>query len=92
MVVVNLYPFETTAAKPDLSLDDLVEQIDIGGPTLVRSAAKNHGHVLVVTDPLQYDMVAKAIEKDEIPPGLRQELALRAFQHTAATTPSSRAL
>ncbi len=83
LVVVNLYPFEATAAKRGTSLHDLVEQIDIGGPSLIRAAAKNHEHVLVVTDPKQYDGVAKAIEKDEIPLGLRQELALRAFQHTA---------
>ncbi len=83
VVVVNLYPFEATAAKKGLSLPELVEQIDIGGPSLVRAAAKNHDDVLVVTDPKQYDMVAKAIEKDEVTEGLRRELALRAFQHTA---------
>jgi phosphoribosylaminoimidazolecarboxamide formyltransferase / IMP cyclohydrolase len=83
LVVVNLYPFEETAAKPGLGLDELIEQVDIGGPSLIRAAAKNHHDVLVVTDASQYDMVAKAIEKDEIPLGLRQELALRAFQHTA---------
>lgn len=83
VVVVNLYPFEETAAQSNVSLHDLIEQVDIGGPSLIRAAAKNHEHVLVVTDPAQYDMVAKAIEKQEIPIGLRQELALRAFQHTA---------
>lgn len=83
VVVVNLYPFEATASRKDASLPELIEQVDIGGPSLVRAAAKNHEHVLVVTDPAQYDMVAKAIEKEEIPLGLRQELALRAFQHTA---------
>jgi phosphoribosylaminoimidazolecarboxamide formyltransferase / IMP cyclohydrolase len=83
VVVVNLYPFEATASRKDASLAELIEQVDIGGPSLVRAAAKNHEHVLVVTDPAQYDMVAKAIEKEELPLGLRQELALRAFQHTA---------
>jgi phosphoribosylaminoimidazolecarboxamide formyltransferase/IMP cyclohydrolase len=83
VVVVNLYPFEATAARPKVALEELVEQIDIGGPSLLRAAAKNHAHVLAVTDPTQYDMVAKAIEKDEVTPGLRRELALRAFQHTA---------
>ena len=83
IVCVNLYPFEATAAKRSTSLHDLIEQVDIGGPSLIRAAAKNHEHVLVVTDPKQYDGVAKAIEKGEIPLGLRQELALRAFQHTA---------
>ena len=83
VVVVNLYPFEATSSQAGVPLPDLIEQVDIGGPSLVRAAAKNHEHVLVVTDPLQYDMVAKAIEKDEVTMGLRQELALRAFQHTA---------
>ena len=83
LVCVNLYPFETTAANRNTSLHDLIEQVDIGGPSLILAAAKNHEHVLVVTDPKQYDGVAKAIEKGEIPLGLRQELALRAFQHTA---------
>ena len=83
LVAVNLYPFEATAAKPGVGLHELVEQVDIGGPSLIRAAAKNHEHVLVVTDANQYDAVAKAIEKDEVPLGLRQELALRAFQHTA---------
>ncbi len=83
LVVVNLYPFEATAAKKGLPLDDLIEQVDIGGPSLIRAAAKNHADVLVVTDATQYDNVAKAIEKSEVTLGLRQELALRAFQHTA---------
>ena len=83
VVVVNLYPFEATASRKGTTLAELIEQVDIGGPSLVRAAAKNHEHVLVVTDPAQYDMVAKAIEKEELPLGLRQELALRAFQHTA---------
>jgi phosphoribosylaminoimidazolecarboxamide formyltransferase / IMP cyclohydrolase len=82
VVCVNLYPFEETAAQNG-TLHDLIEQVDIGGPSLIRAAAKNHEDVLVVTDPKQYDMVAKAIEKGEIALGMRQELALRAFQHTA---------
>ncbi len=83
VVVVNLYPFEETAGNPGVALDELEEQIDIGGPTLVRAAAKNHRHVLVVTDPSQYDRVAAALEKGDVPRAFRQELALRAFQHTA---------
>jgi phosphoribosylaminoimidazolecarboxamide formyltransferase/IMP cyclohydrolase len=83
VVVVNLYPFEETASRSGVGLEDLVEQVDIGGPSLLRAAAKNHPDVLVVTDPAQYDMVAKAIEKNEVTLGMRQELALRAFQHTA---------
>ncbi len=83
IIVVNLYPFEATADRPDIGLEELIEQIDIGGPSLIRAAAKNHADVLVVTDSDQYDMVAKALEKDEMTEGLRRELALRAFQHTA---------
>ncbi|MES2153928.1 MAG: bifunctional phosphoribosylaminoimidazolecarboxamide formyltransferase/IMP cyclohydrolase [bacterium] len=83
VVVVNLYPFEQTATKEGVDLEELEEQIDIGGPSLVRAAAKNHRHVLVVTDPSQYDAVAAAVEKGDVPLPFRQELALRAFQHTA---------
>ncbi len=85
LVCVNLYPFEQTAQN-GAELGELIEQIDIGGPTLIRSAAKNHDHVYVVTDPDQYDRVATAIEKGsqaEDTALLRQELALRAFQETA---------
>lgn len=83
VVVVNLYPFEQTAAKPEVGLEELEEQIDIGGPSLVRAAAKNHRDVLVVTDPSQYDRVATSLEAGTVPLAFRQELALRAFQHTA---------
>ncbi|HUR64032.1 MAG TPA: bifunctional phosphoribosylaminoimidazolecarboxamide formyltransferase/IMP cyclohydrolase [Candidatus Thermoplasmatota archaeon] len=82
VVAVNLYPFEQAAAE-DADLEELVEQVDIGGPSLVRAAAKNHAHVLVVTDPGQYGRVADALEGGAVPLALRQELALRAFQHTA---------
>ena len=54
LVVVNLYPFSATIAKPDCTLEDAIENIDIGGPTMVRSAAKNHAHVAIVTDPADY--------------------------------------
>ncbi|MEA3191388.1 MAG: phosphoribosylaminoimidazolecarboxamide formyltransferase / cyclohydrolase [Thermoplasmata archaeon] len=83
VVAVNLYPFEEAASKDGASLGELVEQIDIGGPSLVRAAAKNHAHVLVVTDPAQYGRVAEALEAGKVDGALRQELALRAFQHTA---------
>jgi phosphoribosylaminoimidazolecarboxamide formyltransferase/IMP cyclohydrolase len=82
LVCVNLYPFEQAAAE-GADLHDLVEQVDIGGPSLIRAAAKNHAHVLVVTDPNQYARVADALEGGHVPMALRQELALRAFQHTA---------
>ena len=57
MVVVNLYPFKETVSKPGVSLEDAVENIDIGGPTMIRSAAKNHGSVAVVVDPEDYEMI-----------------------------------
>jgi len=82
VVVVNLYPFEAAAAA-DADVQHLVEEIDVGGPSLLRAAAKNHEHVVVVTDPNQYDRVAAAVEAGAVPLALRQELALRAFQHTA---------
>ena len=58
LVVVNLYPFEATAARPDLTVEELIENIDIGGPAMVRSAAKNMDSVAVVTDPADYAAVA----------------------------------
>ena len=61
LVVVNLYPFEQTVAKPDVSLHDAIENIDIGGPSMLRSAAKNHDSVTVVVDPFDYAEVAKQI-------------------------------
>src|SRR5690606_19093665 len=61
LVVVNLYPFAAAAAKPDLAFDDLIEQIDIGGPSLVRAAAKNFQDVLVVVEPADYGRVIDAI-------------------------------
>ncbi len=82
LIVVNLYPFEAAAAGK-AALEALVEEVDIGGPSLVRAAAKNHRHVLVVTDPAQYGPVLRAVEQGEVPLPFRQELALRAFQHTA---------
>ena len=54
LIVVNLYPFEATVAKPDCSLEDAIENIDIGGPTMVRASAKNHAHVTIVVDPNDY--------------------------------------
>ena len=62
LVVVNFYPFEQTVAKPDVSLEDAIENIDIGGPTLVRAAAKNHGDVAVVVDPSDYAAIAQELE------------------------------
>ncbi len=85
LVVVNLYPFAEAARKPGLSFDDLVEEIDIGGPSMVRAAAKNHASVAIVTSPARYDAIIGALdEHGEIPLGLRSALAVDAFRHTAA--------
>jgi phosphoribosylaminoimidazolecarboxamide formyltransferase/IMP cyclohydrolase len=85
LVVVNLYPFAEAARKPGLSLDDLVEEIDIGGPSMVRAAAKNHASVAIVTSPARYGAVLAALdEHGSIPLGLRSALAVEAFRHTAA--------
>jgi phosphoribosylaminoimidazolecarboxamide formyltransferase/IMP cyclohydrolase len=84
LVVVNLYPFEATAARPDLTPEDLVENIDIGGPTMVRSAAKNFESVAVVTDPADYAAVAVEIAANrEVSLATRLELARKAFALTA---------
>jgi len=84
LVVVNLYPFEKTLANEGSKVGDLVENIDIGGPSMVRSAAKNHERVTVVCDPTDYDAVASAIEGGGTTPGQRRKLAAKAFAHTAA--------
>jgi phosphoribosylaminoimidazolecarboxamide formyltransferase/IMP cyclohydrolase len=85
LVAVNLYPFAKAAARPELPFDDLIEEIDIGGPSLVRAAAKNFRDVLVVVDPADYDVVLRAIRSTSGPTlSLRFELARRAFAHTAA--------
>jgi len=83
LVVVNLYPFEAAAAR-GVGDSALVEEIDIGGPTLLRAAAKNHAHVTVLCDPADYDQVAAAVEGEGVGPELRSRLALKAFERTAA--------
>jgi phosphoribosylaminoimidazolecarboxamide formyltransferase/IMP cyclohydrolase len=85
LVVVNLYPFAAAAERPGITPDQLVEEIDIGGPSMVRAAAKNHESVAIVTSPDRYEMVLAAIGADgAIPLALRRELAIEAFRHTAA--------
>ncbi len=84
LVVVNLYPFQETIAKPNVTLSEAIENIDIGGPAMIRAAAKNFHFVTVVTNPNRYDEVASLIEKDGCVSGmLRMELAREAFAHTA---------
>jgi phosphoribosylaminoimidazolecarboxamide formyltransferase/IMP cyclohydrolase len=83
LVAVNLYPFLQTAARPDVAFDDLLEQIDIGGPSLVRAAAKNFRDVLVVVSPADYPAVLTELDREGGPaPEFRFDLARRAFMHT----------
>ena len=84
LVVVNLYPFETTIAKPDTAFDEAIENIDIGGPSMLRSAAKNHERVAVVVDPADYPALIAALRGGAISPEVRLQLAKKAFAHTAA--------
>jgi phosphoribosylaminoimidazolecarboxamide formyltransferase/IMP cyclohydrolase len=85
LVVVNLYPFEAAAERPDLDLAGLVEEIDIGGPALVRAAAKNWANVAVVTSPTRYRAVLEALRREgRVPDGLRAALAAEAFRQTGA--------
>lgn len=84
LVVVNLYPFKKTVAKPNVTLEDAIENIDIGGPAMIRAAAKNFKFVTVVTNPERYDEIANLIkETGEVPLEVRRELAAEAFAHTA---------
>ncbi|WP_417345107.1 bifunctional phosphoribosylaminoimidazolecarboxamide formyltransferase/IMP cyclohydrolase [Ferrimonas sp.] len=84
MVVVNLYPFAQTVARPDCSLEDAIENIDIGGPTMVRSAAKNHKDVTIVVNAHDYDRVIAEMDKGEgsLTYQTRFDLAIAAFEHT----------
>ncbi|MCY9515128.1 bifunctional phosphoribosylaminoimidazolecarboxamide formyltransferase/IMP cyclohydrolase [Paenibacillus apiarius] len=85
MVIVNLYPFQQTIAKPDVSYEDAIENIDIGGPTMLRSAAKNHGDVTVVVDAADYDTVLEEIRSSgDTALETRKRLAAKVFRHTAA--------
>jgi phosphoribosylaminoimidazolecarboxamide formyltransferase/IMP cyclohydrolase len=85
LVVVNLYPFEQTLAKPGTSFETLIENIDIGGPSMLRSAAKNHDRVTVVCDPSDYRLVLDELaEEGDVGRATRERLAAKAFAHTAA--------
>jgi len=83
VVAVNLYPFEQAIAKPDCTFEQAIEQIDIGGPSMLRSAAKNHEDVLVLVDPSDYTRVLEALRAGTVTLELRRELAAKVFQHTA---------
>lgn len=84
LVVVNLYPFKETIAKPDVTLADAIENIDIGGPCMVRAAAKNNKFVAIVTNPDMYGEITELLKKDgELSDAYRLNLARLAFTHTA---------
>ncbi len=87
LVCVNLYPFAATVADPDVTLEDAIENIDIGGPAMIRSAAKNHNHVLVIVDPADYDALILELQSEENGVGgsslaTRRRLAAKSFAHT----------
>ncbi|MEB3201860.1 MAG: bifunctional phosphoribosylaminoimidazolecarboxamide formyltransferase/IMP cyclohydrolase [Synechococcus sp.] len=84
VVVVNLYPFRETVADPDVEFDAAIENIDIGGPAMLRAAAKNHADVAVLTSPSQYDAFLEALAASTLTLDVRRRLALEAFQHTAS--------
>jgi phosphoribosylaminoimidazolecarboxamide formyltransferase/IMP cyclohydrolase len=85
LVVVNLYPFETTVAKEDCSLEDAIENIDIGGPAMVRATAKNHAYVSIIVDPEDYQGVLEELHNNEgtVSNATRFDLAVKAFEHTS---------
>ena len=83
LLIVNLYPFAATIARPDASYDDGVENIDIGGPAMLRAAAKNHAHVAVVVDPANYAELLSALDAGGTDFAFRQRLAAQAYAHTA---------
>jgi phosphoribosylaminoimidazolecarboxamide formyltransferase/IMP cyclohydrolase len=84
LLVVNLYPFEQTIARADATLGEAVENIDIGGPAMIRAASKNHEGVAVIVDPVDYDDVLAALEGETLTLEARRRLAAKAFAHTAA--------
>jgi phosphoribosylaminoimidazolecarboxamide formyltransferase/IMP cyclohydrolase len=83
LVAVNLYPFEETIAKPNVTYADAIENIDIGGVTLIRAAAKNHERVTLICDPSDYNVVLEELHSGEISSGTRAKLAIKGFASTA---------
>lgn len=84
IVAVNLYPFKETIAKPNVTLQDAIENIDIGGPTMVRAAAKNNESVTIIVNPARYnEIISELKEKGEVSADTRLKLAAEAFTHTA---------
>lgn len=83
LVAVNLYPFEETIKRENVALEDALEQIDIGGPAMLRASAKNFKHVIVIVDPGDYLPVVEALKKGEVDLTKRLTLAQKVFQHTS---------
>ena len=85
LIIVNLYPFEATVAKPDCSLEDAIENIDIGGPTMVRASAKNHAHVAIIVEPADYTTLLEEMDNNDgaLSHSFRFDMAVKAFEHTA---------
>ena len=86
LVIINLYPFQETVAKPNCSFEDAIENIDIGGPAMVRAAAKNHSSVTIVVDPIDYSSVLEEMDNNEggVSDKTRFSLAIKAYEHTAS--------
>jgi phosphoribosylaminoimidazolecarboxamide formyltransferase/IMP cyclohydrolase len=83
LVAVNLYPFQATISQEGASLEDAIENIDVGGPTMLRSAAKNYESVLPVVDPTDYSRVLKLLEQGTLTTDIRREFAAKVFTHTS---------
>lgn len=83
LLAVNLYPFRETVAKPHVSFEDAIENIDVGGPAMLRSAAKNHESVVVISDPTDYTRILDLLRSGGVPDNERQALAAKVFSHTA---------
>jgi phosphoribosylaminoimidazolecarboxamide formyltransferase/IMP cyclohydrolase len=83
LLAVNLYPFRETVAKPDVSFEDAIENIDVGGPAMLRSAAKNHDSVIVVVDPTDYPRILEMLRTGGVDQERRRALAAKVFSHTA---------
>ena len=84
LLAVNLYPFEETIARADATIDDAIENIDIGGPAMIRAASKNHAGVAVVVDPDDYERVLKSLQNNELSLDSRRRFAAKAYAHTAS--------
>ncbi len=83
LLAVNLYPFQATIARTDVAMEDAIENIDIGGPSMLRSAAKNYEWTIPVVDPTDYGVILEHLSQGALPDGLRQELAAKVFAHTS---------